>query len=46
MLVKKYKLRCRNNGILVTLTPEKHNIVWIRIFNTEIYPIDKCKDNQ
>jgi hypothetical protein len=38
---KKYKLRCRINGILVTSSPEKYDIVWIREFNNEIYPMDK-----
>lgn len=38
---QKYKLRCRNKGILVTLTPEKYNIVWKRVLNPEIYPMDK-----
>ncbi len=37
----KYKLRCRNKGILVTSEPEKYNVVWKRIFNPEIYSIDK-----
>ena len=36
----KYKLRCRNNGIVVTTNPSKYNIVWIRKFNPNIYPID------
>jgi len=36
----KYKLRCRDKGILVTSNPEKYNVVWKRIFNSEIYPMD------
>jgi hypothetical protein len=39
----KYKLRCRNKGILVTYSPEEYNIVWIRLFNPKIYPIDKTE---
>ena len=42
----KYKLRCREKGVLVTSKPEKYKIVWKRIFNPEIYPVDRCKDNQ
>ena len=37
----KYKLRCRNKGILVTSNPEKYNIVWKRVFNPKIFPIDQ-----
>lgn len=36
----KYKLRCREKGILVTSTPEKFDVVWKRKFNPEIYPED------
>ena len=38
---QKYKLRCRNNGIVVTTEPKKYNVVWQRKFNPEIYSIDK-----
>ena len=38
---QKYKLRCRYKGIVVTLDPEKYNIVWKREFNEEIFPIDR-----
>jgi hypothetical protein len=37
----KYKLRCRNKGILVTSKPELYDVVWKRIYNPEIYPMDK-----
>jgi hypothetical protein len=37
----KYKLRCRNKGILVTSKPELYSVVWKRIYNPEIYPMDK-----
>ena len=41
MLNKKYKLRCRENGILVTKNPEIYNIGWIREFyKKEKYKID------
>lgn len=36
-----YKLRCRKNGIVVTTNPELYDIVWKRIFNPEIYTMDK-----
>jgi hypothetical protein len=39
-----YKLRCRNNGIVVTENPKKYNIVWIRIYDPEIYTIDIIKN--
>jgi hypothetical protein len=41
----KYKLRCRNKGILVTSNPENYDMVWKRIFNPEIYPED-AKDKK
>jgi hypothetical protein len=41
----KYKLRCRNKGILVTSNPELYNVVWKRKFNPEIYPED-AKDKR
>ena len=37
----KYKLRCRNNGILVTSKPKKYDVVWKRKFDPKIYPQDK-----
>ena len=37
----KYKLRCRKNGILVTSNPNKYDVDWKRLFNPEMYPIDK-----
>ena len=44
--IKKYKLRCRINGIVVTSRPEKYNIVWIREYNPEIYPMDRTITNR
>jgi hypothetical protein len=43
MAITKYKLRCRKNGILVCFENELNlfDIVWKRIFNPEIYPLDK-----
>ena len=38
---QKYKLRCRNKGIVVSSKPEQYNIVWKRKFNTEIYSTDR-----
>ena len=46
MIQKKYKLRCRNNGIVVTTNPKKYNIVWIRLFDPEIYSIDILKNKR
>ena len=47
MEVKKYKLRCRKLGIIVSDNPKNKDVVWKREFNPEIYSIDKlCKDNQ
>ena len=47
MEVKKYKLRCRKLGIIVSNNPENYDVVWKREFNPEIYSIDKlCKENQ
>ena len=43
MSITKYKLRCRENGILVTSNPNKYNVVWKRIFNPIIYSMDKNK---
>jgi len=40
---QKYKLRCRNKGIVVTSNPEKFNIIWIRDFNPIIYSMDRIK---
>jgi hypothetical protein len=39
-MLKKYKIRCRNCGIVVTTTPEKHDIVWKRDYRPDISPID------
>lgn len=46
MEIKKYKIRCRKNGIIVCLEKEmqKYDVIWKRIFNPKIYPKDKCKD--
>ena len=41
MEIQKYKLRCRNNGIVVTLKPEQYNVVWKRKFNPKIYSTDR-----
>jgi len=41
MLENKYKLRCRKHGIVVTLNPEKFDVVWKREFNPDVYSIDK-----
>lgn len=41
MLGQKYKLRCRNKGILVTSNLIKYDVVWKRPFNPEIYSLDK-----
>jgi len=41
MIAILYKLRCRKNGILVTDAPEKYDVIWSRIFNPAIYPMDK-----
>jgi hypothetical protein len=43
-MLKKYKLRCRVIGIVVTTNPTEYNIVWIREFNPEIYSNDKIKN--
>jgi|688.fasta_scaffold1556117_1 hypothetical protein len=43
-MLKKYKLRCRVKGIVVTTNPKEYNIVWIREFNPEIYSNDKIKN--
>jgi hypothetical protein len=37
----KYKLRCRKNGIVVSDNLELFDIVWKRIYNKEIYSMDK-----
>lgn len=36
----KYKLRCRKNGIVVSDNLELFDIVWKRIYNEEIFPMD------
>ena len=47
MLNKKYKLRCRENGILVTTEPDKYNVVWCREFHEkEKYKIDSDYKNR
>ena len=33
MEAKKYKLRCRKLGIIVSYNPEKYDVVWKREFN-------------
>ena len=38
---QKYKLRCRSKGIVVTTKLKNYNVVWKRVFNPEIYSIDK-----
>jgi hypothetical protein len=43
---QKYKLRCRNNGIVVTSNQEKYDVVWKRKFNPEICPMDKIIYNK
>jgi len=40
---KKYKIRCRNKGILVASKAEKYDVVWKRSFNPKIYPMDREK---
>ena len=47
-MLKKYKLRCRWQGIVITETPEKFDIVWVREFMPGTSPIDaadKLKTN-
>ena len=42
---KLYKLRCRENGILVTNKPEFFNVVWVRDFSPELgFGIDHLKE--
>ena len=38
---QKYKLRCRNKGIVVTTDINKYDVVWKIEFNPEIFSIDK-----
>jgi len=39
---QKYKLRCRENRILVTAEPDKYDIVWCRkLIIKERYKIDE-----
>jgi len=41
----KFKIRCRNNGILVTSHPEKYDVVWSRPWNPERNPTDRERDD-
>ena len=42
MEAKKYKLRCRKKGILVTTNPHVYDVVWVREYSPEVY----AKDNK
>ena len=35
-MIKMFKLRCRDNGILVTNKPEIYDVVWFRDFRPDL----------
>ena len=46
MKKQKYKLRCRDKGIVVTSNPEKYDSLWKRKFNPKIFSEDNKKYKQ